>query len=218
MRSWPRTSDAAGEFSREIYVCVAPRWGVEFVRGTVRMTTTIVALVGTLTLGLQPVSSAPTTGTTQPTDLRRAAVVLAFFDAINRGEAAGAAATFADNGVFIGAALQGLCSLQVPCFGQAAIRDDMNVLFKAGHLCETVTSIQVNGSIVTGRVEGRNDTLRANGIERNVLSFMAQVLNDKIVVDIHRMDLADPETGRNAAIVAGTQPKGTPITVVPPCP
>ena len=184
---------------------------------SVRVVMTVVTLVGALTLSVQPVSSAPAPTVTQPADLKRAAIVLAFFDALNRGDAAGAAATFADNGVFIGAALQGLCSLQAPCFGQAKIKEDMDVLFKAGHLCETVTTIQVTGSIVTGRVEGRNDTLRANGIERNVLSFMAQVLNDKIVVDVHRMDLADPETARNAAIVAGTLPKGTPITVVPPC-
>jgi ketosteroid isomerase-like protein len=191
---------------------------VGFVRGMVRVTTTIIALAGVLTLGLQPVPSAPVPGGTQKADLRPAAAVLAFFDALNRGDGAGAAATFADNGVFIGAAPRGLCSVQAPCFGPAKIREDMDVLFKAGHLCETVTSIQVNGSIVTGRVEGRNDGLRANGIERNVLSFMAQVLNDKIVLDVHRMDLADPETARNAAIAAGTQPKGVPITIVPPCP
>ncbi len=143
--------------------------------------------------------------------------MLAFFDGINRGDAAAAADAFAENGIFIGAAAQGLCSLQAPCFGRDKIREDMEVLFKSPHLCETVTAIQVNGTIVTGRVEARNDNLRASGVEHVALAFMAQVLENKIAVDLHRADLADSETAKNAAILAGKQPKGTPITVVPPC-
>ncbi len=190
---------------------------VRFVRGMVRITTTIIALASVLILGLQPVSSAPAPVATQPADLRRAAVVLAFFDAINRSDAAAMAATFADNAFYVSAAPRGLCALEAPCYGLEKIREIIDQLAKAPHLCETVTSLQVTGSFVIGRVEIRNDLVRGNGIERIVTSLTAQVLQDKMVVFFNRPDLADPDTARNAAIVAGTQPKGAPITVVPPC-
>lgn len=154
---------------------------------------------------------------TQPVDLKRAAVVLSFFDALNRSDAAAAAGVFSDNAFYSGASPQGLCSSSAPCIGRNNIREAMDALLKAPHLCETVTSLQVAGSFVTGRIEIRNDPIRANGIERIITSFMTQVLQDKIVVFFNRADPADPETARNAAIGAGTQPKGTPITVVPPC-
>jgi hypothetical protein len=189
---------------------------VRTVRGTIRIALVVVTLAGMVTLGLPPVSSAPAPAT-QTADLKRAAVVLAFFDALNRSDAASTASAFAEKGFMIGAAAQGLCSLVAPCYDQEKIRANMDALTKIPHLCETVTSLQVIGSFVIGRVEVRQDGLRANGIERIVQSFMAQVLQDKIVVYFGRNDVADPETARNLAIAAGTQPKGTPITVVPLC-
>ncbi len=182
------------------------------------MTTTIIVLAGMLMLGLQPVSSAPASGATQPAELRRAAVVLAFFDALSHGDASAATAAFAEDGFMIGAALKGLCSLATPCHNRGEIGKNMELLVKTPHLCETLTSLQVVGSFVIGRLEVRNDELRGRGIERLLQSFLAQVTQDKIIAYFGRSDLADPETARNAAIVAGTQPKGTPITIVPPCP
>jgi len=187
------------------------------VRGVVRAATVIVMVVGVVALGLKPTSSAPGPAAAQQANLKRAAVVLAFFDALNRGDAAAAASGFAENGFMIGAAAQGLCSLEAPCYDQAKIRANIDVLVKIPHLCETVTSLQVIGSFVIGRVEVRQDRLRGNGIERIVQSFMTQVLQDKIAAYFGRNDLADPETARNAAIAAGTQPAGTSIATAPPC-
>ena len=184
---------------------------------TFHVTALIVISVVTLGFGLKPVVSAPAPAATPQTDLKRAAVVLGFFDALNRSDAAAAAAAFAEKGFMIGAAPQGLCSLAAPCYEQGKIRENTDVLVKIPHLCETVTSLQVIGSFVIGRVEVRHDGLRANGIERIIQSFMIQVLQDKIAAYFGRNDLADPETARNVAIAAGTQPKGTPIAIAPPC-
>jgi len=187
------------------------------VKGMVHFTATIIALAGVLILGLRPVSSAPAPEATPAADLRRAAVVLAYFDALSRGDASAAAAAFAEDGFMIGAALKGLCSLATPCHNRDEIGKNMELLVKTPHLCETPTSLQVVGSFVIGRLEVRNDELRGRGIERLLQSFLAQVMQDKIIAYFGRSDLADPETARNAAIVAGTQPKGVPINVVPPC-
>jgi hypothetical protein len=154
---------------------------------------------------------------TRPAELKRAEVTLAFFDALNQGDAAAAAAVFGENAFYSGASPQGLCSSSSPCYGHSNIRQAIDTLLKAPHTCETVTSLQVAGSFVTGRIEIRTDPLRANGIERIVTRFMTQTLDDKIAVFFNRSDPTDPETARNAAIASGTLLKGTPITVIPPC-
>jgi hypothetical protein len=173
-----------------------------------------VFLAPAMTAGRATAQQAPST---QLVNLKRATVVLAFFDALNRGEAGVAADLFSENAFHSGASAQGLCSSSSPCYGRTNIRETMDTLLTAPRLCETVTSLEVTGSFVTGRIEIRTDPLRANGIERIVTRFMTQVVEDKIVVFFNRSDPADPETARNAAIAAGTQPKGAPITVVPRC-
>lgn len=177
---------------------------------------TVISVV-VLGFGLKPVVSAQAPAAAPQTDLKRATVVLGFFDALNRGDAAAAASAFTEKGFLIGAALVGLCSLTAPCYDRERIRANSEVLVKLPHSCDTVTSLQVIGSVVIGRLEARSDTLRERGIERVVQVFMAQVLQDKIVAYFGRLDLADPETARNVAIVAGTEPKGTPIAIAPPC-
>jgi len=174
-----------------------------------------VLLVLPMTAGRAVPQSAP--AATRPADLKRAEVTLAFFDALNRGDAGAAVAVFGDNAFYSGASAQGLCSSSAPCYGRSNIRQAIDTLLKAPHTCETVTSLQVAGSFVTGRIEIRTDPLRANGIERIVTRFMTQTLDGKIVVFFNRSELADPETARNAAIASGTQPKGAPIATIPPC-
>lgn len=169
----------------------------------------VVVLVGV------PVLAAPASSPSD--DMQRIVVVRAYFAALSRGDAAAAADAFAEDGFMIGAALKGLCSATTPCLDRAQIRKNMDLLVKTPHLCETVTRIQATGSIVTGRLEIRNDDLRSRGIERLLQSFLAQVTNGKMIAYFGRSDLADAETARNAAMVAGRVPKGTPITTIPPC-
>jgi hypothetical protein len=65
--------------------------------------------------------------------------------------------------------------------------------------------------VVSGQLETRVDTVRANGIERTLQSFMAVVPNDKITYLAVVTDVADQQTALNVAINAGTQAAGPPI-------
>jgi hypothetical protein len=94
----------------------------------------------------------------QPPDLKRAEVTLGFFKALNRSDAEAAADVFSDNAFYSGASPKGLCSSSEPCYGRTNIRQAIDTLLKIPHLCETVTSIQISGSIVTGRIEIRGDS------------------------------------------------------------
>jgi len=172
-------------------------------------------LVLPMTAGRAVPRAAP--AASRPADLKRAEVTLSFFEALNRSDASAAAAVFDEDAFYSGASAQGLCSSSAPCYGRSNIRQAIDTLLKAPHTCETVTSLQVAGSFVTGRIEIRTDPLRANGIERIVTRFMTQTLDDKIAVFFNRSDPTDPETARNAAIASGTRPKGAPITAIPPC-
>src|SRR5690348_12340333 len=85
-----------------------------------------------------------------------AAPVIAFFDAINTGDAAAAARAFAANGVYISGATKGRCSPQSPCSGRTSIQKAVEGFLKSPNLCETVTYIYVQGNIVMGRAEVRS--------------------------------------------------------------
>lgn len=133
-----------------------------------------------------------------------AAPLMAFFDAINKDDAASAARAFATNGVYISGATKGRCSPRSPCSGRSTIQKAVAGFLKSPNLCETVTYLYVQGNIVTGRAEVRSDEIRSKGIDHLTLAFLAQVESGKIAVDVERKD-------------ASTSPKGAPITSVPPC-
>ena len=140
----------------------------------------------------------------------RLAVVSGYFDAQNRGDVDETLSAFADDAVFIGVAGGG-CSPQTPCTDLASIRQQLegNV---AIHLCQTVTGVQVSGAVVLGQLEARRDTSRANGVERELRSFIAQIPNDKITLFAVVNDFSDPQTAFNAAVSAGTQARGAPLS------
>ena len=148
----------------------------------------------------------------QVADLSRAQVILDWAAARNRGDNAAVAALFADKTIYITAARVG-CTWQTPCYDRASVLQSLPNLTAAlaGNICLTVTTIQVTGSIVTGRLEARNDSQRAIGIERTIIAFMAEVRDGQIFAFLHRSDLADPQTALNAAVLAGTAQPGTPI-------
>src|SRR5437667_364913 len=104
----------------------------------------------------------------------RLAVVSGYFDAIARGDVDGALSAFADNAVFMGARSQGPCWRQSPCTDLAGIRQYLE-LDVAGHACHMIRSVEVSGVVVLGHLEFRSDNARANGVERTLRSFMAQI-------------------------------------------
>jgi len=148
----------------------------------------------------------------QTGDLSRAQVILDWAAARYRADNAATAALFAENTFYITAAAVG-CTTQTPCYDRASVLQSLPSLEVAlkGHACLKVTTIQVRGSIVTGTFEGRNDGLRAEGIERTMAAFMAEVQDGQIIFFVHHYDTADPETALSIAIAAGTAQPGTPI-------
>jgi ketosteroid isomerase-like protein len=148
----------------------------------------------------------------QVADPSRAQVILDWAAARNRSDNAATAALFADNTFYISAAPQS-CTTQTPCYDRASVLQSLPNLAAAlaGNACLTVTTIQVSGSIVTGRFEARNDAQRARGVERSVVAFMAEVRDGQIIAFVHRYDSADPQTALSTAIAAGTAQPGTPI-------
>jgi len=155
----------------------------------------------------------------QVADLSRAQVILDWAAGRNSGDNAAVAALFADKTIYIAGTPVG-CTWQTPCYDRASVLQSLPSLAVAlkGNACLTVTTIQVSGSIVTGRLEARNDSQRAIGIERTIGAIMAEVRDGQIFAFAGRADLADPQTALNAAILAGTAQPGTPIpTPNPPC-
>ena len=133
----------------------------------------------------------------------RVAVVSRFLDAWSRGSVDEALSAFADNAIFIAARPTGPCGGQTPCTDLAGIRAQIE--FAVGiHICQTLRNVQVSGSVVTGQFETRTDVDRANGVERVVRVFMAQIPNDKITFFAVLNDLTDPQT-------AGTRRADAPL-------
>ncbi len=126
----------------------------------------------------------------------RVAVVSRFLDAWSRGDVDEALSAFADNAIFIAARPTGPCGGQTPCTDLAGIRAQIE--FAVGiHICQTLRNVQVSGSVVTGQFETRTDVDRANGVERVVRVFMAQIRDDKITFFAVLNDLTDPQTAGN---------------------
>ena len=131
----------------------------------------------------------------------RLTVVSSFLDAWSRGDVDEALSAFADNAVFIAARPTGPCGAQTPCSDPAGIRQQLE--FAVGlHVCQTLRSVQVSGSVVHGQFETRIDLDRRNGVERVLRSFMAQIPNDKITFFAVVNDLSDPQTAGTHALRA----------------
>jgi len=139
-------------------------------------------------------------------------VVSTYLHALDSGDAAGAAAVFGDNAIHIHPLAVGSCSRQSPCIGRRAIFDDLRnrVL---DHQCITLLDAAVSGSIVRSGGELRNDSLRAVGVERILVSSTWLVSQGKALALFVVPDLTDPQTAASAAITAGTQQPGPPVPV-----
>lgn len=137
-------------------------------------------------------------------------VIQAYVRALDSGDAGAAAAVFTDSAIHIHPIAVGACSRQSPCIGRKAILDDLRNR-TADHQCITLLDGAVNGSVVRGQAELRNDTLRSMGIERMVVSSTWLVTGGKAAALYVLPDLTDPQTAASAAISAGMQEPGAPL-------
>jgi hypothetical protein len=149
----------------------------------------------------------------------RAAVIAALDSAVNDGDLEGAMAQFASNAVFVGASRgAGGCSQSAPCTDPAGIRQQIQERNIAIHECFTLRNVSVSGAVVTGERYAQSDVTRRNGVDGDVENFLAVIPNNQITFFANVKNLGDPETARDLAISAGTQPAGSPIPMPPtPC-
>ena len=139
------------------------------------------------------------------------AVLQAYANAYNSGDAAAAAASFTDNAVWVRPPATGPCSQQTPCVGRDAILRQLQAGGVANNQCLTILPTAVAGSVVTATVEVRADSMRAVGVERIRNVWLVQVAEDKIAALYVLNDLTDPQTNDWRAVQAGTQAPGEPI-------
>jgi len=118
-------------------------------------------------------------------------------DALNAGNLDAAMAFFTADVVWQGT---GGC-LDAPCVGTAAVRAEW-ATFVADHLRVTVTSSQVSGNTVTGRLEAASDDIRAAGVARVVLSYTLEWRGDKIASVHLLIDATDAQTATFLAYYA----------------
>ena len=128
--------------------------------------------------------------TTSPAQL-----ALGWGDAINRGDAAAAAALFAPDGIFVGVQP---CLVPTPCVGPANVVK-RSAAAVAVHDVVTAGTPTVAGDLVQVRSEVRNDGTRAAGVDRIVLTFWTTVQGDKITSLVAQWDLQDEQTARYQA-------------------
>jgi len=146
----------------------------------------VTLLASTLTLAASTVALAQS----DPAALVKKAV-----EAINRGDAAGALALYADDAVFD--VPGGLCTA-APCVGKATIQKELESrVADKFHL--TILKTYVSGDVVTGRFEFRSDTVKKAGVERTIGWGIFEVKGDKIsYVRGAILDRSDSQTARFA--------------------
>jgi ketosteroid isomerase-like protein len=124
-----------------------------------------------------------------------AALLEKHFEAINRGDAAGSLAMFADDAVFDVPLPGGLCAA-APCVGKATIQKEMESrVADKGHY--TILKLYVSGNVTTVRFEFRSDTVKQAGVERITTWSISEMKGDKIAyVRGAILDRTDPQTAR----------------------
>jgi ketosteroid isomerase-like protein len=105
------------------------------------------------------------------------AVQRQLFDALARGDVAGAVALFAEDAVID--VPSGLCVV-TPCVGKAAIQKDLERLMADKSRRVTTLSTNVAGNVVTTRFEARSDTIQKAGVDRIILWGIREMEGGKI--------------------------------------
>ena len=105
------------------------------------------------------------------------ALLKKYVEAINRGDAAGTLALYADDAVFD--VPGGLCAA-APCVGKATIQKELASRV-ADKFHMTILKTYASGDVVTGRFEFRSDTVKKAGVERIIGWGIFEMKGDKIV-------------------------------------
>ena len=118
-----------------------------------------------------------------------------YFEALTRGDAAGALAMFADDAIFD--VPGGLCAA-APCVGKTTIQKELESrVADKSHF--TILKADVAGDVGTIRLEIRSDTIKKAGVERIIGWGIFEVKGDKIAYVRGAIpDRSDPETARFA--------------------
>jgi ketosteroid isomerase-like protein len=122
------------------------------------------------------------------------AVQQQLFDALARGDVAGAVALFAEDAVID--VPSGLC-VMAPCVGKAAIQKDLERLMADKSRRVSTLSTNVAGNVVTTRFEARSDTIQRAGVDRVILWGIREMKGDKIAsFRCCLPERTDPQTAR----------------------
>jgi hypothetical protein len=135
------------------------------------------------------------------------AIVKQLLDAENRGDVAAALALFTDDAVIDG----GSCT--PACVGKAAIQKDIEsgVASHTEHVLAEST-FQVSGNTVTARIEHRNDTSRAAGVDRFFVIATLEFTGTKISHISPNLDTSDAQTAKFAAFQKAQRAAQLPTT------
>ena len=115
-----------------------------------------------------------------------------YWEAIARGDVAGALALYAEDAVIDGG---GLCAV-APCVGKAAIQKELERRV-ADKQHATILKQYVSGNVLTQRSEVQNDTVKKAGVERTIGWTIIEVKGDKIAYTRTAIpDRSDPQTAR----------------------
>jgi hypothetical protein len=148
-------------------------------------------------------------------ELDKVSVLLQRWDAENHGDIDGSVAQFADNSVYIGTAIMGICNMRTPCTDLDGIRvqiaRNVNLNF-----CTTIRSLLVSGSVVTGEREISSDFDYSIGIKRVVQDFIAVVQDGQITFTAGALNASDPDTAYAIRQADGTEASRPALTTTRP--
>jgi ketosteroid isomerase-like protein len=169
----------------------------------IRVLRTILVLVGLAIAGIVRLDTTTKQVSAQTVDA--GAIVQQLFDAQDQGDIDGTMALYSDDVSFFGVP---------PCVptacGRAAVQQ-RTASYVGNHGQDTIASMHVDGNIVSGRIETTTDSIRASGIQRIAVGFVAAVVDGKVRTLVVAMDTSDPQTAQYlAGRAAGPQQAPTP--------
>ena len=122
------------------------------------------------------------------------AVQQQLFEALARGDVAGALALFTDDAVID--APNGPCAM-APCVGKAAIQKDLERLVADKSRRVTPLSTYVSDNVLVTQLDARSDTIRKAGVDRIIVWAIREMRGDKIAaIRCCLPERTDPQTAR----------------------
>jgi ketosteroid isomerase-like protein len=122
------------------------------------------------------------------------AVQQQLFEALARGDVAGALALFTEDAVID--APSGPCAM-APCVGKAAIQKDLERLVADKSRRVTPLSTYVSDNVLVTQLDARSDTIRKAGVDRIIVWAIREMRGDKIAaIRCCLPERTDPQTAR----------------------